>query len=175
LITSINLPRWNHAYTLSSALAAKIERINPIKDAIQIRGKRKQVSFSEFGSALRVMSGSLVVGQADIEIVGEGNNVLGTYKTIYLRSSKGDFLSEFVKFNIKAESSWDMISIPELLQKLVNEAPAQQSGTTATTTTAGVTSSSSSPPAATVSQSSPAPAASTSDPLVKSQSDLIPR
>eukprot|EP01102_Stenamoeba_stenopodia_P017186 TRINITY_DN6125_c0_g1_i2.p1 TRINITY_DN6125_c0_g1~~TRINITY_DN6125_c0_g1_i2.p1 ORF type:complete len:684 (-),score=130.82 TRINITY_DN6125_c0_g1_i2:140-2191(-) len=151
-----------------NALTPKIERVNPTKDTIQVRGKRKQVSFGDFGNALRVLSGNLIVGQADIEIVGEGNNVLGNYKTIYLRSSKGDFLTEFVKTNIKVEPTWNLISIPELLQKLVNDTPANS----VTSSPGGSTianQSSNNLSTVTSSQSMPA-VTSSSDAIVKSQS-----
>lgn len=146
---------------------------------------------------MRVLSGNLIVGQADIEIgmkkfltyyfslplpsltltvvaVGEGNNVLGNYKTIFLRSAKGDFLTEFVKTNIKVEPTWNLISIPELLQKLVNDTPATSVTSSPGGGTTPANQSSNNLPTVTTSQSTPT-VASSSDPLVKSQSENIPR
>lgn len=122
-------------------LLAKFEGVQPAKDTVQLRGKRREYRFADFGGAFKTLSGSLTFGTAEVELIGENEASLGSYHTLYLWGAKADYISELVSKETVTSalqtSDWFVASVAELLCRILGgtaPSPSTSAGSLASST-----------------------------------------
>ena len=123
------------------AVLSKLDSFRPDIDTIAVAGTKRRLRCSALGSTFRIITGyvgcllvivmqaisyscnslssDLVIGQADVEMIGAKGETIGKFRVVDLQGSKPDYISKLVRQLIEPSitEDWELMNISELLSK----------------------------------------------------------